>query len=260
MNEIFEKFIEKEIPKEEDTDNNYWKEVKSKSKHIHICTVWRCSKCHPNSKPLTKEELIRIRAKIQKRKRPRKLKECSHEWCDYCQRYIKKANHYISLENREIERENEKEKELKSAQKIDQDISMEEPLPNHYTPNINDFERIKVLGGGNCAFRAILKTAGLEPEEWPNLRKITAQKIREFNWNKDTLEALNYSDPEELAQKVENTNSFIGYEELTPLLKYYNIKCYIYLSDDKYKKNKWLEINKCENNNHQETIHLWLHQ
>ena len=68
---------------------------------------------------------------------------------------------------------------------------MEEPLPNHYTPNINDFERIKVLGGGNCAFRAILKTAGLEPEEWPNLRKITAQKIREFNWNKDTLEALN---------------------------------------------------------------------
>ena len=44
MNEIFEKFIEKEIPKEEDTDNSYWKEVKSKSKHIHICTVWRCTK------------------------------------------------------------------------------------------------------------------------------------------------------------------------------------------------------------------------
>ena len=139
----------------------------------------------------------------------------------------------MSLENREIERENKKEKELKSAQKIDQDISMEEPLPNHYTPNINDFERINVLGGGNCAFRAILKTAGLEPEEWPNLRKITAQKIREFNWNKDTLEALNYSVPEELTQKVENTNCFKGYEELTPLLKYYNIKCYIYLSDDK---------------------------
>ena len=84
MNEIFEKFIEKEIPKEEDKDNGYWKEVKSKSKHIHICTIWRCTKCHPNSKPLTKEELIRIRAKIQKRKRPRKLKDCSHEWWDYC--------------------------------------------------------------------------------------------------------------------------------------------------------------------------------
>ena len=84
---------------------------------------------------------------------------------------------------------------------------MEEPLPNHYTPNINDFERINVIGGGNCAFRAIFKTAGLEPEEWPNLRKITEQKIREFNWSKDTLEALNYSVPEELAQKVENTNS-----------------------------------------------------
>ena len=66
MNEIFEKFIEKEIPKEEDTDNSYWKEVKSKSKHIRICTVWRCTKYHPNSKPLTKEELIRIRAKIEK--------------------------------------------------------------------------------------------------------------------------------------------------------------------------------------------------
>ena len=69
MNEIFEKFIEKEIQKEEDTDNSYWKEVKSKSKHIHICTVWRCTKCHPNSKLLTKEELIRIRAKIQKKEK-----------------------------------------------------------------------------------------------------------------------------------------------------------------------------------------------
>ena len=88
----------------------------------------------------------------------------------------------------------------------------------------------------------------------PKKNDMTAQKIREFNWNQDTWEALNYSDPEELAQKVENTNCFIGYEELTPLIKYYNIKCFIYLSDDKYKKNKWLAIHNYEDDDHQETI------
>ena len=46
----------------------------------------------------------------------------------------------------------------KSMLKLDQDIYKEEPLPNYYIPNINDFERIKVLGGRNCAFRAMLKS------------------------------------------------------------------------------------------------------
>ena len=57
-----------------------------------------------------------------------KLKEYSHEWCAYYQRYIKKANHYISQDNREIEKKGKKEEEIKSTQNIDQDICMEEPL------------------------------------------------------------------------------------------------------------------------------------
>ena len=43
-------------------------------------------------------------------------------------------------------------------------------------------------------------------------KKKTAQKIIEFNWNNSTLETLSYSDSEELAQKVENSNYLIGYE------------------------------------------------
>ena len=72
-----------------------------------------------------------------------KTKECSHQWCPYCQRYIKKAYHYISQENREKEREKKMEKETKNTKNIDQDISMEEPLPNHKTQNINDKKELK---------------------------------------------------------------------------------------------------------------------
>lgn len=95
MNKFLENYIEKEIPNEEDPDSKYWQDVQYKTKHIHSCTVWRCTTCHPNSKPLTKSELIKIRAKIQMRKKPRKLKECKHEWCAYCQRYIKNPTNIL---------------------------------------------------------------------------------------------------------------------------------------------------------------------
>lgn len=201
------------------------------------------------------------------RKKPRKLKECKYEWCSYCQRYIKKANQYIAMENREIQEYNTKrENAPNSSSNHDDDIIMKEEdttkeiKESSTNPNINDYERIKVQGGGNCAFRAILTTAGIKAEEWLYLRKLTAQKIKEYNWEKDVLEALNYSSSEELANKIENSNCFVGYEELTPLIQYYDIKCYIYLSDDKYKKNKWITINDKESNTQQESIKLWLHQ
>lgn len=201
------------------------------------------------------------------RKKPRKLKECKHEWCAYCQRYIKKANQYIAMENREIQEYNTKRENAPNlSSNHDDDIIMKEEdttkeiKESSTNPNINDYERIKVQGGGNCAFRAILTTAWIKAEEWLYLRKLTAQKIKEYNWEKDVLEALNYSSSEELANKIENSNCFVGYEELTPLIQYYDIKCYIYLSDDKYKKNKWITINDKESNTQQESIKLWLHQ
>ena len=158
-----------------------------------------------------------------------------------------------------------KKQELISRQeeqrnKIQPDIEMEENPKNKIPMNIDEFEKIEVLGGGNCAFRAILASANLKPEEWKSLRKITAKLIREFNWG-ENLTALNYASPEELAEKVETTNSFVGYEELTPFFKHYNIKCYIYLTDDKYKKNRWIKINdQNENNTTQESIYLSLYQ
>ena len=166
MNKFLENYIEKEIPNEEDPDSKYWQDVQYKTKHIHSCTVWRCTTCHPNSKPLTKSELIKIRAKIQMRKKPRKLKECKHEWCAYCQRYIKKANQYIAMENREIQEYNTKRENAPNlSSNHDDDIIMKEEdttkeiKESSTNPNINDYERIKVQGGGNCAFRAILTTA-----------------------------------------------------------------------------------------------------
>lgn len=126
--------------------------------------------------------------------------------------------------------------------------------------NIEEFEKIEIKGGGNCAFRAILESADLKPEEWKILRKITAKLIREFNWG-ETITALNYRIPDDLADKVETTNFFVGYEELTTFFKHYNIKCNIYLTDDKYKKNRWITINdQNENNITQELIYLSLHQ
>ena len=65
----------------------------------------------------------------------------------------------------------------KNSQNIDQDISMEEQLQNNNNPRLNDFERIKDLGGGSWAFRAIFKSTELEPEEWANLRIISLQKM-----------------------------------------------------------------------------------
>ena len=43
---------------------------------------------------------------------------------------------------------------------------MEENPKNKIPMNIDEFEKIEVLGGGNCAFRAILSSANLKPEEW----------------------------------------------------------------------------------------------
>ena len=92
------------------------------------------------------------------------------------------------------------------------------------------------------------------------LSKITIKCIQTHNWG-DSLKELGYQTQEELTNKILTQNSFINYEELTPLFQYFNIKCNIYLSDDKYKSNQWIKINdKTEYDKNQEEIYLWLHQ
>ena len=113
---------------------------------------------------------------MKKYKKPRRLKECKQEGCSFCETFVIKANKYIIEENRLIDeerknKEKKKKQELISRQeeqrnKIQPDIEMEENPKNKIPMNIDEFEKIEVLGRGNCAFRAILASANLKPEEW----------------------------------------------------------------------------------------------
>ena len=137
---------------------------------------------------------------------------------------------------------------------MDAEINEEKPL------NIQDLERTRAEGIDTQAFKSILISTGLKSEDWYLLSKITIKCIQTHNWG-DSLKELGYQTQEELTNKILTQNSFINYEELTPLFQYFNIKCNIYLSDDKYKSNQWIKINdKTEYDKNQEEIYLWLHQ
>ena len=47
------------------------------------------------SPKLNKEQLQKIREKMNRQKKPRKLKGCNHPSCKFCQRYTQTANKYI---------------------------------------------------------------------------------------------------------------------------------------------------------------------
>ena len=50
-----------------------------------------------------------------------------------------------------------------------------------------------------------------------------AKISEDYEWDKEILTTLNYEDNFDLAEKIKTQNSFIGYVEITPLLKKYNI-------------------------------------
>ena len=82
MEKILKNQIIKDLPNEEDNNINYWRRSQTQTNKCIKCTVWRCTKCHPHAKPLTEQELKKIRAKLNKNaNKIRKLKECRYDWC-----------------------------------------------------------------------------------------------------------------------------------------------------------------------------------
>lgn len=270
MEKILKNQIINEQPNEEDNNTNYWKISQTQTNKSLKCSVWRCTKCHPHAKPLTELELRKIRAKINKNtNKIRKLKICKHDWCKFCKNYVTKANLYIAEENNRI-REERKIKEMEKARRNpeikeeqiedEQDIEMLENIPEEKPITIDDLERTRTEGRDILGLKSILISTGLKTEEWYLLSKILIKCIQNYNWE-DSLKELGYQNQQELTNKILTHNSFINYEELTPLFYYFNIKCNIYLSDDKYKPKQWIKVNdKKDYDKNQEEIYLYLHQ
>ena len=151
--------------------------------------------------------------------------------------------------------------EIKEEQIEDeQDIEMLENIPEEKPITIDDLERTRTEGRDILGLISILISTGLKTEEWYLLSKILIKCIQNYNWE-DSLKEQGYQNQQELTNKILTHNSFINYEELTPLFYYFNIKCNIYLSDDKYKPKQWIKVNdKKDYDKNQEEIYLYLHQ
>ena len=50
-----------------------------------------------------------------------------------------------------------------------------------------------------------------------------AKAAENYEWNEEILTSLNYLDNLDIAEKIKTPNNFIGYMEITPWLKKYNI-------------------------------------
>ena len=242
----------------------------TQNKEILKCNVWRCKKCHPNSPPLSQEQIAKIREKMSKLKKPRRLKGCNHPNCKYCVRLISVANKYIqeyndnlkekheNINEIQIKQENAKNK-VKLEEQSNQIIIADPPNKSIATNNIDEYTKLETIKDGNCCPRAILRSCGLDEEEHPIIRQEIAKAIKEFKWNPETLTALGYEDKEELAEQAAKQGNFLGYQELIPFLTKYNIKCHLYTKDLYYKGSEWLMLNEKQNQS-QEEITLWYQQ
>ena len=89
------------------------------------------------------------------------------------------------------------------------------------------------------------------------LRNQMAKAAENYEWNEEILTSLNYQDNFNIAEKIKTPNSFIGYMEITPWLKKYNINLKLWLEDVRYKSAPWLSINQSDvNENTQNKIYI----
>lgn len=129
------------------------------------------------------------------------------------------------------------------------------------SPNIEDFNKIRIRNDENSILRAILTGLNLSENYHIQLRKELANIIEESNYNNDILNKLNYQNLKQLAEDVRNPNTNLSFYTISPLCNKYNLVCKIYLEDSIYKGNKWLEIrNVNQNINQQEPIFLSCYQ
>ena len=104
-------------------------------------------------------------------------------------------------------------------------------------------KKINIKLDGNCLLNEILSYLGIEQTYTQALRKLIANEASNYSWEQETLDALNIKDKTELIKKINENYSFSGYKDITPFLIKYKIVLKIWLEDDRYKGNGWLNIN-----------------
>ena len=126
----------------------------AQNKEILKCNVWRCKKCHPNSPPLSQEQIAQIREKMSKLKKPRRLKGCNHPTCNYCKKLISVANKYIQEFNDNLKEKHENKNEIQIEQESAKNkIQVEEqsneiiiadpPYKSNASNNINEYTKLE---------------------------------------------------------------------------------------------------------------------
>ena len=77
---------------------------------------------------------------------------------------------------------------MEEAPKTEKEVD----IRNVKEPNINIFDKIKIKADGNCLPRAILNELDIIENYHAELRKEISNNIKDYNYNKDILDALNY--------------------------------------------------------------------
>ena len=233
--------------------------------HIY-CNLYKCNYCHPNRPKLTKEEINEIKEKIKNKKQPRNLKTCNNR-CDKCFHMALKINPYIEQEILEYSIKQKTKSE--QNKKINDNSKYNTAKTNHISDtiqnkekqnktieeykleeNLDNFKKIEVNGDGNCLISSILTYLDIPLQYTKTLRNHIANAAEEYEWNNEILTSLNYQDNIDIAEKIKTPNTFIGYMEITPWLKKYNINLKLWLEDIRYQSSPWLSINQ---NNSEET-------
>ena len=80
-----------------------------------------------------------------------------------------------------------------------------------------------MAGDGNYLISSILTYLNIQIQYKTTLRNQMAKTSEDYEWDKEILTTLNYEENFDIAEKIKTPNSFIGYVEITPLLKKYNI-------------------------------------
>lgn len=227
------------------------------------CTIPWCKKCHVNPRILSIEERIQISKKMEHKFK--RYKTCNNNSCLYCIKTIQKLNKKIELHNQKVQ----EEKRNEQTNHINEDIEMRKAPKEENKksplqlkePNIQDFTKIKIEGDGNCLPRAILKALNLDENDHPHLRKELAKTVENHNYSREILKGLNYENAKQIAEEIRIPDSFIGYETFAPFCIKYNLIAKIYLEDNEYKGNKWIEIkNETSEEKNRTTIFLSCHQ
>ena len=101
-----------------------------------------------------------------------------------------------------------------------------------------------MAGDRNCLISSILTYLDIPLQYTAALRNQMAKIAEDYEQKQEILTSLNYQDNFDIAEKIKTPNSFIGYMEITPWLKKYNINLKIWLEDIRYQSSPWLSINQ----------------